>query len=71
MKALMFVPGLGGPGHRRCGHGSRRIAFNLPAVLGAAGLVSASGLEVSKAARNFDLWVMLAVAFACLPILVT
>lgn len=45
--------------------------FNLLAVLGAAGLVSASGLDVPEAARNFDLWVMLAVAFACLPILLT
>jgi len=45
--------------------------FNLLAVLGAAGLVSAGGLSVPDAARNFDLWVMLAVAFACLPILFT
>jgi len=45
--------------------------FNLLAVLGAAGVVSASGLGVPDAARNFDLWVMLAVAFACLPILLT
>ena len=45
--------------------------FNLLAVLGAAGVVSAGGLDVSDAARNFDLWVMLAVAFACLPILIT
>jgi len=45
--------------------------FNLLAVLGAAGLVSAGGLAVPEAARNFDLWVMLAVAFACLPILLT
>jgi cation:H+ antiporter len=45
--------------------------FNLLAVLGAAGMVSASGLDVPEAARNFDLWVMLAVAFACLPILLT
>jgi cation:H+ antiporter len=45
--------------------------FNLLAVLGAAGIVSASGLDVPEAARNFDLWVMLAVAFACLPILLT
>jgi cation:H+ antiporter len=45
--------------------------FNLLAVLGAAGVVSASGLDVPDAARNFDLWVMLAVAFACLPILLT
>ncbi|MFP5410253.1 MAG: calcium/sodium antiporter [Gammaproteobacteria bacterium] len=45
--------------------------FNLLAVLGAAGLVSAGGLSVPDAARHFDLWVMLAVAFACLPILMT
>lgn len=45
--------------------------FNIFAVIGAAGLVSATGIPVSEAARNFDLWVMLAVAFACLPILIT
>ncbi|MGK2950963.1 MAG: calcium/sodium antiporter [Thiobacillus sp.] len=45
--------------------------FNLLAVLGAAGMVSTGGLNVPEAARNFDLWVMLAVAFACLPILLT
>lgn len=45
--------------------------FNLLAVLGAAGVVSTGGLGVPDAARNFDLWVMLAVAFACLPILIT
>ncbi|MHB1214444.1 MAG: calcium/sodium antiporter [Thiobacillus sp.] len=45
--------------------------FNLLAVLGAAGMVSTAGLGVPDAARNFDLWVMLAVAFACLPILLT
>ncbi|WP_068809512.1 calcium/sodium antiporter [Thauera phenolivorans] len=45
--------------------------FNILAVLGVTGLVSGSGLPVSEAARNFDLWVMLAVAFACLPIMIT
>ncbi|MFZ3041258.1 MAG: calcium/sodium antiporter [Thiobacillus sp.] len=45
--------------------------FNLLAVLGAAGMASTGGLNVPEAARNFDLWVMLAVAFACLPILLT
>lgn len=45
--------------------------FNILAVLGATGLVSAGGLPVSEAARNFDLWVMLAVAFACLPIMIS
>lgn len=45
--------------------------FNIFAVIGATGLVSATGIPVPEAARNFDLWVMLAVAFACLPILIT
>jgi len=45
--------------------------FNLLAVLGAAGVASTGGLGVPDAARNFDLWVMLAVAFVCLPILIT
>jgi len=45
--------------------------FNICAVLGVTGLVAPAGLPVSEAARLFDLWVMLAVAFACLPILIT
>ena len=45
--------------------------FNLLAVVGVTGLVSTGGLPVSEAARNFDLWVMLAVAFACLPIMIS
>lgn len=45
--------------------------FNILAVLGVAGLASQQGLPVSEVARHFDLWVMLAVAFACLPIAIT
>ncbi|CAH1746711.1 CaCA family Na+/Ca+ antiporter [Thauera humireducens] len=49
--------------------------FNILAVLGASGIASGittgAGLPVSEAARNFDLWVMLAVAFACLPIMLS
>lgn len=45
--------------------------FNICAVLGVTGLIAPGGLPVSEAARNFDLWVMLAVALACLPILIT
>ena len=45
--------------------------FNIFAVLGVTGLVSSGGIPISDAARNFDLWVMLAVAFACLPIMLT
>lgn len=45
--------------------------FNILAVLGITGLVSSHGIPVAEAARNFDLWVMLAVAVACLPIMIT
>ena len=45
--------------------------FNIFAVLGFSSLIADGGIVVSEAARNFDLWVMLAVAFACLPIVVT
>ena len=45
--------------------------FNIFACLGLAGLISGGGIPVSETARNFDLWVMLAVAFACLPIAVS
>lgn len=42
--------------------------FNLLAVLGVAGIFSPVPIEVSAAALNFDIPVMLAVAIACLPI---
>lgn len=45
--------------------------FNIFAVIGATGLVNAGGIPVSEAARSFDLWVMLAVALACVPIMLT
>jgi cation:H+ antiporter len=45
--------------------------FNILAVIGVTGMVSSNGIPISETARNFDLWVMLAVAFACLPIMIT
>jgi cation:H+ antiporter len=42
--------------------------FNILGCLGASGLVAAGGLPVPPAALAFDLWVLLAVAFACLPV---
>jgi cation:H+ antiporter len=45
--------------------------FNLLGVLGAAALVASDGLEVHPAVLRFDLPVMTAVAFACLPIFFT
>jgi cation:H+ antiporter len=41
--------------------------FNILGCLGLSGVVSTQGLGMSSAVLNFDLWVMLAVAFACLP----
>lgn len=45
--------------------------LNIFACLGLAGLVSPAPLLVPAAVMNFDLWVMLAVAAACLPVLLT
>jgi cation:H+ antiporter len=45
--------------------------FNILGCLGLAGVVSADGLAVAPSLLNFDLWVMLAVALACLPVFVT
>jgi len=42
--------------------------FNILACLGLAGMLADGGIAVSETARNFDLWVMLAVALACLAI---
>ncbi|HEU0199212.1 MAG TPA: calcium/sodium antiporter [Burkholderiaceae bacterium] len=45
--------------------------FNIFACLGIAGLVATDGLPVPPSVLNFDLWVMVAVAFACLPVFLT
>lgn len=46
--------------------------FNILGCLGLSGLVSGDlGLVVAPALMNFDIWVMLAVALACLPIFTT
>jgi len=42
--------------------------FNILGCLGISGVVSTSGLGIAPALLNFDLWVMLAVAIACLPV---
>ncbi len=42
--------------------------FNLLGCLGLGAIMSPAGLPVAAAALQFDLWVMLAVAVACLPI---
>lgn len=45
--------------------------FNIMGVLGISGLIAPHGIEISAAALHFDIPVMIAVAFACLPILFT
>jgi cation:H+ antiporter len=45
--------------------------FNILAVLGLSALVSPAGLSVAPALLDFDLFVMIAVALACLPIFLT
>jgi cation:H+ antiporter len=42
--------------------------FNILGCLGLAGLVSDAGLAIAPALLHFDLWVMVAVAVACLPV---
>ncbi len=45
--------------------------FNILGCLVLAGIVAADGLSVAPAVLHFDIWVMLAVAFACVPVFVT
>jgi cation:H+ antiporter len=45
--------------------------FNILCVLGIAGVVSPTGIDVAPAALAFDIPVMVAVAVACLPIFLT
>ena len=42
--------------------------FNILGCLGISGVVSAGGLGIAPAVLAFDLWVMVAVAVACLPV---
>jgi cation:H+ antiporter len=45
--------------------------FNILGCLGLSGLVAPEGLAVAPSIVSFDIWVMLAVAVACLPIFLT
>ncbi len=45
--------------------------FNILGVLGVSALVSGEGIPVASALVNFDIPVMLVVAFACLPMFIT
>jgi len=43
--------------------------FNILGCLGLSGVVGANGLDIAPAVLNFDIWVMIAVAIGCLPVL--
>lgn len=45
--------------------------FNILGCLGITGLVAPMGLVVPLSVLNFDLWVMLAVCFACIPVFIS
>jgi cation:H+ antiporter len=45
--------------------------FNILGCLGLAGVVVPDGLSLPAGLLNLDIWVMLAVTFACLPVFVT
>lgn len=45
--------------------------FNLLGCIGVPAMIASGGLDVPSSLLNFDIWVMLAVAFACLPVFFT
>jgi cation:H+ antiporter len=45
--------------------------FNILGSLGITGLIAPTGIIVPPSVINFDLWVMLAVCFACIPVFLT
>lgn len=45
--------------------------FNIMGVLGLTGIIAPAGIEVSEALYHFDIPIMIAVAFGCLPIFFT
>ncbi|WP_108508607.1 calcium/sodium antiporter [Polynucleobacter acidiphobus] len=45
--------------------------FNILGCLGVIGILAPSGIQVPPSVVNFDLWVMLAVSLACIPIFVS
>lgn len=45
--------------------------FNILGGLGITGLIAPAGIVVPPSVMNFDLWVMSAVCFACIPVFIT
>ncbi|GAB4349751.1 MAG: calcium/sodium antiporter [Immundisolibacter sp.] len=69
--AASAVATVRGQGEMAVGNVVGSNIFNLSVVLGASAAAATGGVPVSVAARTFDLPVMTAVAFACLPIFFT
>lgn len=42
--------------------------FNILGCLGLTGLIAPGGVEIAAPLLRFDIWIMIAVAFACLPV---
>lgn len=66
--ATSVVAAIRGEGDIAVGNVIGSSIFNLLGILGVASLVTPGGLSVAPALVNFDIPVMIAVAFACLPI---
>jgi cation:H+ antiporter len=69
--ATSVVAAFRGEGDIAVGNVIGSSIFNLLGILGIASLVTPDGLSVAPALVNFDIPVMIAVAFACLPIFAT
>lgn len=69
--ATSVVAAMRGEGDIAVGNVVGSSIFNLLGILGAASLVTPGGLSVAPALVNFDIPVMIVVAFACLPIFAT
>jgi cation:H+ antiporter len=66
--ATSIVAGLRGERDIAVGNVVGSNVYNIFAVLGTAAVISPGGIEVARAAVNFDIPVMVVVAIACLPI---
>ena len=69
--AASFAAALKGERDIAVGNIVGSCTFNILGCLGLSALASPGGLPVPASVMNFDLWVMVAVAIACLPVFFT
>lgn len=69
--ATSAVAALRGERDIAVGNAIGSCTFNTLGCLGLAGLLSAEGLSIPPAVLHFDLWVMLAAGFACVPVMLS